>query len=417
MMRSKLFSKGLFIFFFILIVKGYFLFSVYKNQSLSDFVIFNKTLSIEEDGHHNLMIAKNLLDHFTYSDSNSNVPSEYAVWRPPLWPLILAFLLLISQKLFITLLLKVLLETLIIVWIFNKLQKKGFVKTLWILPILLLEPQYQKYSITFLSESISAIIMLYALYLFLKLNAQKRTNKYIPIVLAAMILCHPVSIFFVLTLFFFYIIFAIRTDLKTVGIHTLLFVVLMMIWPIRNQLTFDQGMFITASQGTTFSKGWNDLVAQDFNNVNGDLADADLNLKYLTPEEIQEAKGTIAKSKLYKEATGRFFDQLTFSEKITIAGVKLRSNFNPFPELKKEGLLEKMSIVFRILYLIVFVQSIVYILRRRKFQWGDTKNNIAFFVVAVISGQIIISVLAYTGIRFKCNIFSSFTIKFYHIQL
>lgn len=386
----------------ILFVKSYFLFSVYKNQDLQSIKIFNEKLSIEGDAHHNLMIAKNLYEHHTFSDNNSDQPSEYAVWRPPLWPLIISVFFLFTNNVFFILVLKVLLETLLILLIYRKLKQAKIVKNYGLLFLLLLEPFYQKYSITFLSEGVTALFILYALYLFISLCKKKRTNILIPIVLSLTILCHPVSIVFVGTLFGLYCLINLKSQTKTIVLHGLIFVILTIAWPIRNQMVFNKGLFMTTSQGTTLSKGWNERVAEDFNNVNGDLADASLNLKFLNQTDIATlGNSTIEDSKLYKTATKRFFNGISFKEKMNIVWVKLLSNFNPFPQVKKSGFLEQLAILFRVLYLIIFVQSIYYVIKRRKFFWTDIRVRIALFTFSIFVGQIIVASALYTGLRFN----------------
>ena len=68
-------------------------------------------------------------------------------------------------------------------------------------------------------------------------------------------------------------------------------------WPIRNYVTFEEGPYMTISQGTTLSKGWNEKVASKFTNVDGDLADEYLNLKYLDQNDLDQLnKSDIVKS-------------------------------------------------------------------------------------------------------------------------
>lgn len=404
MIQTVAFKKGTQIFFILLIlfIKSYFLFFVYNNQNLDKTIIFNEEMSIKGDAHHNLMIAKNIHDHHTFSDDNSNQPSEYAVWRPPLWPFIISLFFFLTNNVFFILVLKILLETLFIVLIYKKLKKSRIVKNYGLLLLLLLEPFYQKYSITFLSEGVTALLILYLFYLFISLTKEKRTNILIPIILSVTILCHPVSIIFVGTLFGFYCLLNVKSHTKTIVLHTVIFVVLTIAWPLRNQMVFNKGIFMTASQGTTLSKGWNERVAEDFNNINGDLADANLNLKFVSQAEIDAvSNSTIDQSKLHKKATKIFFDQLSFQEKTSIVWVKLRSNFNPIPEIKKRGFLEQLASLFRVLYLIIFIQSIYFLIKRRKFFWTDIKVRIALFTFSIFVGQFIVASALYTGLRFN----------------
>jgi hypothetical protein len=404
MIQTVDFKKGTqtFLILFILFIKSYFLFSVYKNQNLHKSIIFNEEMSIQGDPHHNLMIAKNIHDHQTFSDDNSNQPSEYAVWRPPLWPFIISLFFFLTNNVFFILVLKVLLETIFIVLIYRKLKKFRIVKNYGLLLLLLLEPFYQKYSITFLSEGVTAVFIFYLFYLFLSLTKEKRTNILIPIILSITILCHPVSIFFIGTLFGAYCLLNIKSKTKTIFLHAIIFITLTIAWPLRNQIVFNKGVFITSSQGIALSKAWNERIVEDFNNVNGDLADATLNLKYVSQTEIDAvSNSTIDQSKLYKKATKIFFDQLSLKEKVSMIWIKLKSNFNPFPELPKKGVLEQLAIISRILYLIIFAQSIYFLIKKRKLFWEDIRVRVALFTCSIFVGQLIMASALYTGLRFN----------------
>ena len=98
-------------------------------------------------------------------------------------------------------------------------------------------------------------------------------------------------------------------------------------WPYRNLTSFHQGFYLTASQGATFSKGWNEKVVNQFTNVDGDLADESLNLKYLDKSIINPDATLLENSKLYKKATWKFIHTLSFTEKLQLAFTKVKSNF------------------------------------------------------------------------------------------
>tara|TARA_R110001632_G_scaffold34766_3_gene88156 strand:- start:7389 stop:8693 length:1305 start_codon:yes stop_codon:yes gene_type:complete len=403
MIQSVVFKKRAqtFLILFILLIKSYFLFSVYKNQNLYGPVIFKELVSIG-DSEHYLMIAKNIHDHRIFSDNNSTHLSESAVWRPPIWPFIMSFFFILTNNIFIILVLKVLLETFFIVLIYRKLIKAKIVNNYLLLLLLPLEPFYQKYSITFLSESVTALFIFYAFYLFISLREEKRTNILIPIILSITILCHPVSIFFIGTLFGAYCLLNIKSKTKTIFLHLIIFIILTIAWPLRNQIVYNKGVFLTASQGSSLSKGWNERVVEDFNNVNGDLADANLNLKYVSQIEIDAVSNSIIdQSNLYKKATKIFFDQLPFNEKAAMVWIKLKSNFNPFPEVEKKGSLDQLAIIFRILYLIIFMQSIYFLIKKRKLFWTDIRVRIALFTFSIFVGQLIMASALYTGLRFN----------------
>tara|TARA_R110002073_G_scaffold123234_2_gene266821 strand:+ start:2062 stop:3294 length:1233 start_codon:yes stop_codon:yes gene_type:complete len=380
----------------------YFIISIHNSKKLDNQITYEVNSSVGGDAHHYLVIAKNLLDHKQYSDTNSSTISEGSTWRPPVWPFILSILLLFSKNLFSLLVLKVVMETFLIFFFYRTLKRRGLFKRYYLLFLLLIEPQILKYSYTFLSESITALWIFILLTLFLSLNKNKRMHIAIPIVLAVTILCHPVSIFFILTLFLVYVLINMKKNFKKTAIHIIVFLGLVSLWPIRNQVVFNKGFFITTSQGATFSKGWNESVFDEFNNVNGDLANEGMNLKYLSQERIKESSNSpIDRSKLYKEATILFLKQTTLMEKIKIMYVKVRSNFNPFPEVPKEDNLEYLSSFFRVLYLILFFQVLFFLGKERRINLDQKKSKVAVFVLTMFIGQLLMSLIIYTGLRFN----------------
>ena len=70
---------------------------------------------------HYLTIAKNIAHFNVYSDTNSNVPSEGATWRPPFWPFILSILFHFSSNPLSLILLKSIVESSLILWILFQL--------------------------------------------------------------------------------------------------------------------------------------------------------------------------------------------------------------------------------------------------------------------------------------------------------
>jgi len=173
-------------------------------------------------------------------------------------------------------------------------------------------------------------------------------------------------------------------------------------WPIRNHLTFNKGVYLTASQGATFSKGWNEKVSTEFTNVDGDLANEAMNLKYVDSTLINDVNHSIIKlSKVYTAGTRNFINQISFGKKLKIVFKKLKSNFNPFPEKPKPGTLELLSIVFRIVYLIVLIQLILRFFQKKRFSFNSNKDKAYLIVIAVFIGQILMSSYIYTGLRFN----------------
>lgn len=384
---------------FILLVKGYFLYSTFHNGDFTE-----ATITHSGDAGHYFKIAKNISEFHTYADNNSEIANESATWRPPIWPFTLSFFFYVTSKPMTLLLLKVIFETIILVSsmvYFSRKQKYSLVMTSLLL-LILIEPQYLKYSVTFLSESFTAVLALLFTLLFLGLRKSQSYHFSIPIIAGLTVLCHPVSVFFVVTLFSIYLCFNIKNHFKKCLTHGIFFSVIVLSWPIRNAVVFEKGFYLTASQGATFAKGWNEKVPTNFTNVDGDLADESLNLKYVNPNDLKEnGKGVLEYSQLYQKGTWNFIKSLSFSEQINIAFKKLKSNFNPFPEKPKAGFFESLSIGFRIVYLVVFIQLLLRIIGRKKFDFNSHKDKAFAVVFAVLVGQVLMSVYIYTGFRFN----------------
>ncbi|WNM20010.1 hypothetical protein [Flavobacterium capsici] len=386
--------------FLILLIKGYFL---YTNLSISDYE--GEKIYQKGDPSHYYMIAKNIFEFNTYSDDFSNIPNESATWRPPIWPLVLSTFFYLSQNPFSILLIKIIFEFIFLTSILIYFKKKLKIKWFYLSPLLLLyiEPQYLKYSLTFFSESLSALLILFLSILFLNLKKEKRFSIYIPILSSIIILCHPVSAFFVASIMGVYCLINLQYNFKVSILHGLLFVLLSVLWPIRNQTLFNQGFYLTASQGATFSKGWNEKIISDFTNVEGDLAEEEMNLKYIKTEKkiIPNTIPVLERSKLYKEGTLNFINSISMTEKLKIILIKIKSNFNPFPEKPKPGFFENLSIVFRIFYLILFIQMFKRIFQFKKFNIENLSDKVFLVVLSIFIGQTLMSAYIYTGFRFN----------------
>ncbi|MBI9042236.1 hypothetical protein [Lutibacter sp.] len=394
-------------------VKFYYLYLSKLNNSYKDVAAYNNG-----DASHYLRIGKNIADYNVYSDTNSSEASELATWRPPFWPFILSFFFRFTTDVLNLIFLKSILEIGLIIFALLKYKNKSKLKLIYLLPFFLvfIEPQYLKYSVTFLSESLTAILILLLTIYFISLNKTKNYHIAIPILSAFIILCHPVSIFFVVTLFIIYLIFNLRSNFSIVLVHGILFSLLLLAWPYRNQATFNKGLYLTASQGATLSKGWNEKVAKEFTNTDGDLANETLNLKYVDDNLLKDIdKSILTRSKLYLEGTKNFINSISFKEKFNIVIKKLRSNFNPFPEKPKPGFLETLSILFRILYVFTFLQLIFRVIKKNKIDYNSKDDKIYLVILAVFVGQIIMSAYIYTGLRF--NSIYSLTMLFCFIQL
>ncbi|XMO86559.1 hypothetical protein AAFN75_17380 [Algibacter sp. AS12] len=413
----KYISKPSFIaiaFLCVLLPKIYFVVSSYKN----------KLYTIEKaykngDASHYLKIAENINLFKVFSDNNSIIPTESATWRPPLWPYVLSIGFYITNNPFGLIILKSLLELVLLILIFSLIKSLKNIKpvhSLFFL-ILFIEPYYLKYSTTFLSESLTAVLILLLTLSFVLFNESKKYSVLIPFLSVITILCHPVSVFFVLTLLIIYGLTSVGKHLIRIVTHGILVVGLMILWPLRNQQTFHQGFYLTASQGATFSKGWNEDVIAKYTNVDGDLADEALNLKYVKNIEDKERNSTLKLGKLYKEGTVNYIKNLNFKDFFLTVFVKLKSNFNPFPEKPKGGMLESLAIVFRILYLVLFLQCLFWVFKRRKPNITSEKDKIYFVVFSILIGQIIMSTYIYTGLRFNAIYSLALLFSFLYINI
>lgn len=378
-------------------------FWLYKIYDPAHFEVMYKS---NNDPTHYLKIGENIATHYTFSDNDSKTPTESAAWRPPIWPLVLAIPMFFSTNLLYAIIFKCVIDSLLLLLILYIIRKKTRFKIIQALPFLLLfiEPQYLKYATTFWSEGLTAVLILLLAVVFLFVGQSKKFALAMPILSAVIILCHPVSVFYVLALFGIFLILQLRNGFVSTFSYGLLFAILMMAWPIRNQFTFSKGFFMTASQGAALSKAWNEKTAVEFTNVAGDLADENLNLQYLDEAQMQHANNPetsiIDKSKLFKEGTINFISNLTFKEKILIVSRKLTANFNPFPEKPKAGMIEHLSIPFRILYLFLFFQLGLRLFQGR-FDFSNVADRVWLVTASVLMGQIIMATLLYTGFRFN----------------
>ena len=372
------------------------------------------------DGSHYLEIAENIYNHNTFSDNNSINPTQSATWRPPIWPATLSVFFAIANTPLGLIICKSVLELLLISVVFLILLKQSRFKNYLVLPffLLLIEPQYLKYSITFLSESYTAVLILLLVVVFIFYKGKKYQNILIPILSVLVILCHPVSIFFVLLLLGFYIVFNFKIQAKIIMIQAILFLILAISWPLRNHFTFNEGLYLTVSQGTTFSKGWNDEVFDKFSNVDGDLADEYLNLKYLKDSLIVNGSlSEVQKSKLLKKATSLFIRQLSVKERAQIVLKKIKSNMNPIPEKPKLGTIETFGTLFRVVYCFVFLQTLFFLIKKPKIEFSNIKHRIFLVVVTILIGQLIMSTYIYTGLRFNSIYGLSLLLCFIYLNL
>lgn len=381
-----------------LIPKIYFLALSYNNN-----VYTPQKAYYNGDASHYLKIAKNIYVFGVFSDNNSKMPTESATWRSPFWPFVLASFFYLTNDLFGLIITKSIFEFMLLIVAFSLIRHIKNIKPVHFLffLVLFIEPYYLKYSITFLSESLTSILILVLALAFVLFNESKKYSILIPLLSVIVMLCHPVSVFFVLTLLVIYGLINLKKHPIRIIAHAVLVMGLTMLWPLRNLQTFSQGFYLTASQGATFSKGWNEMVIDNYTNVDGDLADESLNLKHVENLKDNAKYSTLKLAKLYKEGTLNYIKSLSFFEAVHIAMVKLKSNFNPFPEKPKPGFLEALATVFRIFYGILFLQCLFRIFKQRKIGITSEKDKVFLVVFSILMGQILMSVFIYTGLRFN----------------
>jgi 4-amino-4-deoxy-L-arabinose transferase-like glycosyltransferase len=359
------------------------------------------------DPEHYFLIAKNLLINGVYSESG-NLPTESASWRPPVWPFLLSNYMALSLDFDTIMLIKLLSELILLLIaatiVFTITRKINI--AIIVLFASVIEPQFIKYSTTLLSENLSALMILITSLLLVYIYTQNNATwvHYIFGILCGLILnTHPVAIFYVLFLQLSYswLLLSSKTFIKYLPVY-FIFLCISLAWPIRNKITFNQGYFITASQGATFSKGWNDSVPYLYTNTKGDLADEGLNLKYISDSIPIENQGILALKKLYTKATFTFIHQADYALLFNIIFVKLKSNFNPFPETPKPGKLELVGSIFRSMYLITLL-SILFlaITNQSYFKRNRLFSLISVLIVLVFTSQAIMSIAIYTGLRFN----------------
>lgn len=388
------------------------LFFLHKNYVAGNFLEEN----ITGDASHYLEIAKNLKSFGVYSDNNSSVPTESATWRPPFYPFLLSVFLFISDNVFFLILLKVLFQVLLVfLGCYYLYINKVFSKSIFAVGcIVLIEPYYLKYSYSLLSESISASL-LFLFFCFFLISIIKEKYFFLTGFMGFLsVINHPVVVFFIFILLFIVFVKMFLMNKFSAIWFAVFFLLLILIWPVRNYFVFNKGLFLTASQGSTFSKGWNEKVVYEFNNVDGDLADEGLNLKYLGSDINPSSYSVLDLSKLYKSATVEFIKINGWVGNVSIAKRKILSNFIPFPEKPKEGLIELSASIFRCLYLLFGVYAIFNLI------FFKFKEYILFSVyLAVYFSQTLMSIFIYTGLRFNSvyNLVLFFVIALYFYSL
>jgi hypothetical protein len=374
------------------------------------------TSNIAGDAAHYIDIGENIYLYNSYSDDFSGFPTERATWRPPIWPLVISFFYQFSSSFLVFIILKTILITSLVIFTLLCLRKVFEFSGLYaLLPLLILfEPQFKFYSLTFLTEDFTASLILLYFFMFINFKFTKLYSCLFGILSGIIILTHPISLLFIVLTLTLLFIHHFNRNRVNLSLLYFCFCIVISIWPIRNHITFNKGPYLTTSQGITMAKSWNDSIVYQFNNVDGSMIDPRSNLRYIKYEGYKEFTGDIEESKLYKAATINFIKQSSLSELFKIAFVKIKSNFNPFPEKKQEMFLNKLSIPFRILYLLLFFQTAYLLLFKRKY-FNEIEKNSLYFVAIIFFAQFLTAIIFYTGLRF--NIIYSITMLYIFLAI
>lgn len=369
-------------------------------MTISFFV--KSSVALGGDSKHYYTIARDLVDFCQFSDNsklNITFATESALWRPPVFSMWNALLMKVTGNTNFVFLIGLSLFSfyfILIITVLYFFQNKLSNYPIWFILVsfifIIFEPHFFKYSRTFLSEPLSSILLFFSgLSLFVKNN---KLVLLFALAYTLVIYTHPSLIFFVLGILFFKIL-----EIKISRYRLLLvfsFVFFSSIWPILNAYQFGN-LFITTSQGAAFSKAWNKHVIDSFSNTRGDLADESLNLEFLSIDEkkVFLYSGNILKSRYYVIATQRFIKQSSLIDLFHIALEKLKSNFNPFPEHSKKGIIECIQIIYRFIFLILLL-----------FYFSDKSlrkdMHLVFkLLILILISQSLMSLIIYTGLRFN----------------
>jgi hypothetical protein len=318
--------------------------------------------------------------------------SDFSTWRPPVWPMLIAFVFLIfGYNLTYLLIFKFLLH-LLGVFLFNKTLKFFQFKELTIIIGTFLygvSPAWQLYTRFFLSEPITLFFITLWVYFLVKAIIFK--SSFIPQAICAglLILCHPYFIFFPFSIWLM-LLLKKQMSFRVLTISFSIGIIIVSIWVIRNSITLNTTTsIITTSTGAVMAKGWNKYVPEYHTNMNGDLANESLVLEeYKYDKKLVTSE--LKKNNLYKDATLNFIKNNP-ELILPIIGKKLLSAFNPIPEIFKPGVLETGRWLFHILSLL----SIIYILVKSK------NNLLKSMVLGLIMATVLITIIAFSGFRFR----------------
>jgi hypothetical protein len=302
-------------------------------------------------------------------------------------------------------LLKLVFEGLLIGFVFLLLQTidLGVVATGIFLCLLAVEPHYLKYSLTFLSENLTAFLLLVfsSSFMYSVMTNSRKTIWCCAIFGGLAVMSHPVVFPFVLMVFSIAIIRLFRNRRASLAlVSSTVFAMVVLVWPLRNQFVFGQGLFMTTSQGAVFSKAWNEDVLIKHNNTQGDLLDEGLNVSRYNDLLLKFGTDPILNSQIMQQATYRFIGESDLFVLFKMAIWKWYCGINPVPQTNKPGLIESAGTAFRVFYLLGLLLG-VYSLATNKFESNSLPYWSAWVLTLDFSAISITSIMLYTGIRFN----------------
>ncbi|MFM7767323.1 MAG: hypothetical protein ACKO9S_05620, partial [Bacteroidota bacterium] len=172
-------------------------------------------------------------------------PTSSATWRPPLWPFVLSVWMELTAIPYWQMILKLTFEGLLLVFVYLMLQSIEATNMVSgvVLSLLAIEPHYLKYSVTFLSENLTAflLVLLIGSFLYSVMAHSRRATWCVAVFGALAVMSHPVVLPFVLMMVGVAIFRMFRIRRVSLALCTsALFVLVLMAWPLRNQLMFHQ---------------------------------------------------------------------------------------------------------------------------------------------------------------------------------
>lgn len=375
------------------------------------------------DAGHYYIIAQNLAAHNIYADSPkknqtnldlaaspptaaaSSPPLVSATWRPPLWPFVLSVWMEITSNPHWQLVLKLVFEGLLLGFVYLMLQSVELSTVIsgFVLCLLAIEPHFMKYGTTFLSENLTAflLVLLTGSFLYSVIAHSRRAALCVAMFGGLAVMSHPVVLPYVLLMVGVALFHLLRIHRFKLALGaSLLFALILMSWPLRNQLVFNQGLFMTASQGAVLSKSWNDDVLVKHNNTQGDLLDEGLNVSRYPDLQSKCGSNPLQNSAIMQEATLRYMGEMDMIILIKMALWKWFCGLNPIPQTNKPGVIELMGSAFRILYLSgLFIG--LYALITKRFEANTIYFWSAWILILVFAAISMTSIVLYTGLRFN----------------